>query len=123
MPLSAPSYAGGTAVFIGLGHYRERFPMKRNSPGIRSGETVSSLELNRARVSFSLQPRILLGKVSAAFVGQRNGSIRFTFVPRGRKAASGISSLEFELTRNQASFLAEWMTDQSIRKGPEPQGK
>ena len=84
------------------------------------GQPVSTLKLKRARVRFALQPRLMLGKVSAAFVGQRSGSIRFTFVPSGRKAANGIESLEFELTRNQAWFLAEWMTNQSIRKGPAP---
>jgi hypothetical protein len=85
---------------------------------LRNGQTVSTLKLKRARVRFALQPHLMFGKVSAAFVGQRSGSIRFTFVPSGRKSANGIESLEFELTRNQAWFLAEWMTNQSIRKGP-----
>jgi hypothetical protein len=92
--------------------------MKSSPQQVRKGQTVSSLKLKRARVRFALQPRLTFGEVSAAFVGQRSGSIRFTFVPSGRKGASGIESLEFELTRNQAWFLAEWMTNQSIRKGP-----
>jgi hypothetical protein len=92
--------------------------MKSLPQEVLKGQTISTLKLKRARVRFALQPRLILGKVSAAFVGQRSGSIRFTFVPSGRKSANGIESLEFELTRNQAWFLAEWMTNQSIRKGP-----
>jgi hypothetical protein len=92
--------------------------MKPSPQEVRKGQTVSTLKLKRARVRFALKPRLMFGKVSAAFVGQRSGSIRLTFVPSGRKSANGIESLEFELTRNQAWFLAEWMTNQSIRKGP-----
>jgi hypothetical protein len=92
--------------------------MKFPPQEVRKGRTVSTLKLKRARVRFAIQPRLVFGKVSVAFVGQRSGSIRFTLVPSGRKSANGLESLEFDLTRNQAWFLAEWMTNQSIRKGP-----
>jgi hypothetical protein len=101
-------------------HPDEASAMKFRPQEVHTGQTVSTLKLKRARVRFALQPRLMFGKVSAAFVGPKSGSIRFTFVPSGRKSANGLESLEFELTRNQAWFLAEWMTNQSIRKGPVP---
>ncbi len=78
--------------------------MKSPPQELRNGQTVSTLKLKRARVRVALQPQLMFGKVSAAFVGQRSGSIRFTFVPSGRKSANGIESLEFELTATKPGF-------------------
>jgi hypothetical protein len=79
---------------------------------------VSDIKLTHARVRLALNHKIVLGKASAQFIGHRLGSIKFSFVPKGRQALGGIEALEFELTRNQAWFLAEWISNQSIRRAP-----
>jgi hypothetical protein len=94
--------------------------MTRNPTRKPSTGPVVSLPLKRATIRIAPQPKVPVDHVSLEFSGQRNRSVRLTFMPKSPTVSPEAGTIEFVLSRVQAWALAQWIIDESTKRVPSP---